>query len=258
MRSRSVGSTGQLITDGIYFGLPRARSKTDARDPKGGVVVHRGEFLLILSPVSRPGWAERYGPTVIEILEDGGYAVHARVAQGPDDTVRLAREAADRGIGVIVAGGDGSVNEIVNVLAGTEIPLGVLPFGTVNVLAQELGLPASPLRAARELAQARPVPFDLGRIGSRRFLLMASYGFDAQALRRSPPRLKRYFGRYAYALTSLALLPAYRDRPLDVYLGRADRRCGPTSRSSPTAGTTGEATSWRRTRTCTTGSWMCS
>ena len=124
------------------------------------------------------------------------------------DAERLAREAANSGIDLIIAaGGDGTVNEIVNGLAGVprQPVVGVLPLGTANVLARDLGLPLDPEKAAVALAQALPRPAHLGLVNGRRFVMMAGVGFDARVVAAVRPEMKRRFGRVAYAATAGAL-----------------------------------------------------
>lgn len=124
------------------------------------------------------------------------------------DAERLARDAAAAGVGlVLVGGGDGTVNEVVNGLADSPRPpaLGVLPLGTANVLARELGLPLGPAAAATALATARSREVHLGLVNGRRFVMMAGVGFDAQVVAAVDPEAKRRFGRLAYAATTADL-----------------------------------------------------
>ncbi len=124
------------------------------------------------------------------------------------DAERLAREAASSGIGLVLAGGgDGTVNEIVNGFAGVARPpvIGVLPLGTANVLARELGLPLGVGAAATALAKGRPRTVHLGLVNGRRFVMMAGVGFDARVVAAVRPEAKSRFGRLAYAATTADL-----------------------------------------------------
>lgn len=124
-----------------------------------------------------------------------------RETGGRGDAESLARDATIEGADtVIVAGGDGTVNEAVNGLAGTEVALGVLPMGTANVWALEAGLLERPflkpnlLATAKELCEGRTQRVDLGRVGDRFFLLWSGVGLDAEVLREVDPRAKRSLG----------------------------------------------------------------
>ena len=124
------------------------------------------------------------------------------------DAERLAREAASSGVGLVIAGGgDGTVNEIVNGLAGVAHPpmVGVLPLGTANVLARELGLPLDVGAAATALASGRPRTVHLGLVNGRRFVMMAGVGFDARVVAAVRPEMKSRFGRLAYVATTAGL-----------------------------------------------------
>lgn len=123
---------------------------------------------------------------------------------GPGSCTRLAREAVDGGAGrIIVCGGDGTINEVVNGMAHSRVPLAVLPGGTANVLARELGTPRKMIDAARLLPQYSAVRIALGRLVSqdglsRYFMAMAGAGFDAHIVHSIDPALKARLGRGAY------------------------------------------------------------
>jgi diacylglycerol kinase (ATP) len=133
--------------------------------------------------------------------------------EAPLHAVELAAGAdASRFDAVAVAGGDGTINEAMNGLARSGLPLALLPLGTANVLANELGLPRDLDALARiaAFAPARPVwPAEIASADHAepwRFLLMAGVGFDAEVVAHLDLRLKRRIGKGAYALGSLAQL----------------------------------------------------
>lgn len=135
-----------------------------------------------------------------------GWQVDLQPTACPGDGTRLAREAAEAGYDVVVAaGGDGTVNEVVNGLVGTQTALAALPAGTVNVWVRELGLPLQPRLAAEALVRAQRQRIDLGRAGDRYFLLMAGIGFDAAVTAEVRSEEKRRLGVFAYALRALSL-----------------------------------------------------
>lgn len=176
------------------------------------------KVMLIVNPVSRPSLVKRRLPQVQNLLREGGLDLQTCITRAAGDPAHLAREAREKSDAVIVAGGDGSINEALGSLAGSSIPLGIIPFGTVNVFAREIGLPLDPIQAAGAFFKSSVQLFDLGRLGTRPFILMVGYGFDGWALRRNPRFLKRIFGRYSYVLSSLFLLPFYRDEPIRIEL----------------------------------------
>ncbi|MCR9255862.1 MAG: diacylglycerol kinase family lipid kinase [Alphaproteobacteria bacterium] len=138
-------------------------------------------------------------------LEERGIALEMHGTTCAGDATRLAARivAENRVDLVIAAGGDGTINEVANGLAGSSMPLAILPLGTANVLAAEIGVG----RRAREIAEAiatAPIkPTWLGVANGRRFVLMAGVGFDAGVVESVDLALKRKIGRGAYFLTIL-------------------------------------------------------
>jgi YegS/Rv2252/BmrU family lipid kinase len=124
------------------------------------------------------------------------------------DGVNLARQLVDRGARIVaVYGGDGTISEVATGLAGTQAALGLLPGGTGNVLAYELGVPHDLVAAARLLVSEHEVRLiDMGTIGDRTFLLRAGVGLEATAIERTPRELKDRFGLLAYGIGGLQAL----------------------------------------------------
>lgn len=154
-------------------------------------------------------------------LRGQGHRVEVRVTWEGGDAERYAAEAvADRVEVVVAAGGDGTVNEVVNGLlradAGPETALAVLPFGTANDFAHCCRIPVGDLPAALRLILQRPaVPIDVGQVNDRFFLNVASGGFGAEVTRSTPPDMKRLLGGAAYSVMGLvtaAKMTPYRAR----------------------------------------------
>ena len=126
-------------------------------------------------------------------LTEQGMPTDLRLTARPRHATDLAREAVRAGMDlVIAAGGDGTVNDVVQALAGHSTALGVLPVGTVNVWAREMGIPLNLAQAGELLLRGVRRRVDLGRAGARYFLMMAGIGFDAEVARRvEHSRLKR-------------------------------------------------------------------
>ena len=143
------------------------------------------------------------------MLDARGITVDSIATSGPGHAGEIARRAVDRGADLIlVAGGDGTINEAVNGMVNSDVPLGILPAGTANVLANELGIGKSMERAAGALADAREERVALGLISGetgggkddsrRHFLLMAGAGLDADIVYHLNQRMKESFGKVAY------------------------------------------------------------
>ena len=134
--------------------------------------------------------------------------------RGPGDAVALARQAGEAGADVVAAaGGDGTVNEVVNGLCLVDVArrpaLAVFPMGTVNVFARELGLSRDPADAWGEVMSGRRCEMDVGVAthagGARRFVQLAGAGLDAEAIRRVRWRLKQWVGPLAYVWAGLGV-----------------------------------------------------
>jgi YegS/Rv2252/BmrU family lipid kinase len=159
-------------------------------------------------------------------LSARGWVLRVEATAGPAAAMALAREAVERGDdAVIVAGGDGTINEVIQALAGTTVALGVLPVGTVNVWAREIGLPAHPVAAAKALADGTYRSVDLGRAGDRYFLLMAGTGFDGAVTGLVEAGLKRAMGRWAYVVTAARLALRYGGAAATLEMDRGIVRC---------------------------------
>ena len=143
----------------------------------------------------------------------------------------LAAQVAAQGADLIVAlGGDGTINEIANGLVGSDTTLGILPGGTANVLANELGLGSSLQRAAERLTHCRPTRISVGLLTtseglSRYFLCMAGAGLDAKIVSRVRVKVKARTGKLAYWMAGLAQFPR-RLEQLDVSVEGKLFHCG--------------------------------
>jgi diacylglycerol kinase (ATP) len=153
-------------------------------------------------------WRRGLPRRVAEALRAAGHGVSVIPTDGPGSAGEIARERIKAGSDLILAlGGDGTVNELLPGIARTQVPFGVIPAGTANVLARELGLGASPLRAVRHLSECTPVRVVLGLLKCasaepRYFLAMAGVGFDAHIVYRLSLPLKAKVGQVAYWFAS--------------------------------------------------------
>jgi diacylglycerol kinase (ATP) len=166
----------------------------------------------------------------IAALARGGLAPRLMPTSVAGEAASLAQEAVRQGADlVLVLGGDGTVNEVVQGLVHSSVPLGVLPGGTANVLAMELGLGSRVEPAAKMLATFEPRLVSLGRIsgsfGSRYFLLMAGAGLDANIVYEVSAGLKNAAGKLAYWASGL-LRFFKRVEQLEVGVDGHVHRCG--------------------------------
>lgn len=178
----------------------------------------RLKTLLIVNPTAGSGQRRkataRTLPTIREIFPD----LRETRTEGPGHAEQLAREAAQKNYGlVITAGGDGTIHQVANALVGTATALAILPSGTANILAREIGLPLSLPKAGAALRQGALRPIHPGKAGDRYFLMVAGIGLDAQAVKKVETDLKgpkHFAGMTTYFLTGLSTLFTYRYPPI--------------------------------------------
>lgn len=165
------------------------------------------KVLVILNPAARGerAWAMK------EKIESLSNRCVVRLTSGAGDARRIARAAAFEGFdAVVAAGGDGTVNEVANGLAGTSMPFGVLPVGTMNVFATELGVPQNNLGQAWDVIAAGHIRLlDLPTANGNHFVQLAGLGLDAEVVRLTTPDSKKSLGPISYLLT-LAQIAAVR------------------------------------------------
>jgi diacylglycerol kinase family enzyme len=172
-----------------------------ARQPKR-------RMLVIVNPYASTV-SDRLKNLVVYALQ-GRYSVEAVDTQARLHATELCREAASEGYDVVVAfGGDGTVNEAANGLAGSETPLTALPGGSTNVFCRTLGLPNDVVDATEHLLgmadRFRPIRVDLARAGDRHFTFSAGVGLDAAVVQRvdAHPYRKARFGEWYFTWTAL-------------------------------------------------------
>jgi diacylglycerol kinase (ATP) len=158
---------------------------------------------------------------VLDVLAENGVRIELAETHRAGHAITLAREAAASGAKLVVAaGGDGTIAEVANGLMGSSTQLGIIPLGTANVLAQELGLPFAPRSVAAALAFGRIrrlwPGFARGPAGERLFVQMLGAGLDAQVVHKLSIPLKRRLGRGAYVLQTMRELARYRFTPLEL------------------------------------------
>jgi YegS/Rv2252/BmrU family lipid kinase len=156
------------------------------------------ETLIILNPAAR---SEKARATWAHIQKFP--RATTRLTSAPGDARALAAWAVEKGFRTVVAaGGDGTINEVVNGLAGSDVTLGVLPVGTMNVFAAELGLPGELRAAWQVIRHGTTRTIDLARANEQYFVQLAGVGFDAQALLETSLESKRNLGPLSYLISA--------------------------------------------------------
>ena len=186
--------------------------------------------ILIYNPVAgrRPAGREREVRHAADLLRRTGLEIDLAPTARPDMAHELAQAAVANGADVVLAcGGDGTINEVMNGLALSQVPLGILPGGTANIVAHELGLPLNPVRAARQFACWTPHRIALGRAHwkqapaappagelapracCRYYISVAGIGYDAEIVYKLSSWLKLNFGVTGYIMEAFRQLVSY-------------------------------------------------
>jgi diacylglycerol kinase (ATP) len=186
-------------------------------------------IAVVVRPPSRESRLQELREAV-ERVRTAGHEVHVEVTFEAGDAERYARLASQDGYDVVAAaGGDGTVNEVVNGLvgAGGDAALAVIPMGTANDFAHGLGLPLDIAQAMQLAAEAPAAELDVARVNDRCFINVSTGGFGAEATRAASRATKRRLGSLAYAVHGAHLLMRYdltaasfRADGQDVYSGR--------------------------------------
>lgn len=181
--------------------------------------------ILITNPTSGGGGVRRQQTVdrFCSLLNARGVVVDVRQTEGPQDATRLAAEAAKAGYReIIVSGGDGTINEAVQALAGTDVRMSIWPTGTANVLGRELGITANLERTAELIADGPTRRMHIGLARSeatgdgRYFFLMAGVGLDASIVKQVKPELKKRVGKAAFWYSGLEHLAFWKPIPFTL------------------------------------------
>ncbi len=168
----------------------------------------------------RPGRRAEQIADVAAVLLRAGIEVRTIATESPESAGRQAQDAVRGGCDTVLAcGGDGTVHEVLQRMVGGTAALGVIPMGTANALAADLGLPSSPVKAVKMLLDATPVRVSVGHLfyqsveggeRSRYFIVAAGVGADAFFFSRLDSRLKQRFGYVVYLVEAFRLWATYK------------------------------------------------
>ncbi|WP_309090124.1 diacylglycerol kinase [Domibacillus sp.] len=166
---------------------------------------------IIYNPTSGRELFRKHLPEALEKLERAGYETSAHATTGEGDATEAARIATERKFDVVIAaGGDGTLNEVVNGLAGQEHrpKFGVIPMGTTNDFARALHIPRDIQGAIDVITAGETIPVDVGRMNERYFINIAGGGRLTELTYEVPSKLKTMLGQLAYYLKGIEMLPS--------------------------------------------------
>jgi YegS/Rv2252/BmrU family lipid kinase len=162
---------------------------------------------IIINPASGKG--ESILPVINASMKEAGIKWEASITHQAGDAIQFAKAAAKEGIDALaVYGGDGTLMEAISGLIGSEIPLVILPGGSANVMATELGIPTE-LKEACTLLSHGPIEMktiDVGQFNKRYFIVGISLGFESDVVKGADRETKNKIGIFAYLLSAAAAL----------------------------------------------------
>src|SRR5947199_10284403 len=137
-------------------------------------------------------------------VRDKGHLVEVKLTAAAGEATAYASDAARRGVDVVAAaGGDGTVNDVVKGLDGYDVPLGIIPLGTANDFARQVGIPADADHAMDVILQRKARRLDTASLNGRRFLNVSTGGLGAEATAETPTDAKESLGAMAYAIPGM-------------------------------------------------------
>ena len=177
--------------------------------------------VIIINPISggaSPRAARARAQLALAVVDAHGDPVEVLLTEGVGHARELAKSAVRRGARLVLAwGGDGTIHVVASALAFDEVPLGIVPAGSGNGLARELGVARRPERAIADALQAVPRPMDLGEIDGRLFANVAGIGFDAHVAAQFASATRR--GLVGYAGIAARALAGYLPRHYRITTG---------------------------------------
>jgi diacylglycerol kinase (ATP) len=180
--------------------------------------------IVVINPTAGQHRAENQASQLNAVLDSLDAEVIYTESAGDAERIALGAAISELYGSIVAVGGDGTINEIVNGILqapeGTDRPtIGIIPMGTSNILATELGIPAqSPLESLSIIQQGRHRLIDIGSANGRYFTMMASFGFDAEAVKRVQPTVKYLMGAPAYILSGITVLAQHRASKLEMMI----------------------------------------
>ena len=174
---------------------------------------------IIYNPTSGRELFKKHLPEVLVRLEQAGYETSCHATTGEGDATDAARQAVERKFDlVIAAGGDGTINEVVNGIA--EQPyrpkVGIIPVGTTNDFARAIGVPRSIDVACDVIVDGVSVPIDIGRVNDKYFINIAGGGRLTELTYEVPSKLKTMIGQLAYYLKGIEMLPSIKSTHVEI------------------------------------------
>ncbi len=180
------------------------------------IKIHLMSIKLIINPIAGN---RKYNELIIKRAK--GKDIDVFITEKRGDAAESSTLAVSQGYKkIIVAGGDGTVNEVINGIAYSDSALGIIPTGTKNVFALENKLPINPLKAFDVALNGKKINISLGLANNIYFSLMAGIGFDAKAIENTNLEIKKYIGVLAYYIAGIYTIFSYKQPEVYIELDK--------------------------------------
>lgn len=162
-------------------------------------------ILMIMNPKSGTMQASKMLSDIIQTYSDDGYSTTVLMTQARNDARRFAHDYSDEFETIVVSGGDGTLNEVIDGLirSGNDCNIGYIPSGSTNDFAASVGLPKGVLESAEQVVHGEPRTLDIGSFNGRYFTYIASFGAFTSTSYKVPQNLKNVLGHTAYILQGI-------------------------------------------------------
>ena len=157
-----------------------------------------------------------YLPMVTAVFEEHGITFNIEYTKKAGNAIEIAKEYLEKVDFFTIFGGDGTIKEVVAGMKDNPKPIGIIPFGTVNVLALDLGIPFDPMRAAMTIVYGIKKNIDIGIINQQPFVLMTSIGIDAEAVHNVNLNVKKFISKIAYITSAIKSIFIYRPHRIKI------------------------------------------
>lgn len=176
------------------------------------------KIMMIYNPTSGEGTINDKLEDIVKLHQDEGFDLVLREINGELDLDTVLMEIDDDFSHIMVAGGDGTVNILINALISLniDIPIGVIPSGTANDFASHIGMPHDVLEASRRILASKPKKIDIGKINDKYFINVASMGLFTDVSQKTNQSLKNIIGKVAYFLKGIQEIPNFKKIPLKL------------------------------------------
>jgi|TARA_Y100000031_G_C8245251_1_gene397727 YegS/Rv2252/BmrU family lipid kinase len=164
---------------------------------------------------------EKIEKTIEKFFKKHEITIDTEITKKAKDATKIAKNSKNYDL-IIIAGGDGTINEVINGLENFKTKVGIIPFGSENIIAKELKLPLNIKKACETILKGKTKKIDLGEINKNKFVFVTGIGFDAEAIKNVKPELKEILGKHSYTIAALKTFFNYKPEKLTIKINKKE------------------------------------